>query len=171
MKFAVFSFLGLLSIAASCALYGWLESTVNMLEGLGQLFAPGATTVLFAPLLLLFILLGFAVFVATPMIAVAIAAALGGLLLRSRSLSPSLSFVRWFILVAGVCHIPIIVLATRHNASFLPRRPREHPKTPAYALACIAGANAALNSFVAALIIRKQTIRKQTAQAKPPLPR
>ena len=166
MKFAVFSFLGLLSIAASCALYGWLESTVNMLEGLGQLFAPGATTVLFAPLLLLFIILGFAVFVAAPMLAAAIAAALGGLLLRSRSLSPSLSFVRWFILVAGVCHIPFIVLATRHNASFLLQRPREHPKTPAYALACIAGANAALNSFVAALIIRKLT-----AQAKPPLPK
>lgn len=166
MQFAVFSFLGLLSIAATCALYGWLESTVNMLEGFGQLFAPGATTVLFAPILLLFIILGFAVFVAAPMLAAAMAAALGGLLLRSRSLSPSLSFVRSFILIAVVCHIAFIVLATRHNAWFLLQRPRAHPKTPAYALACAAGANAALNLFAAALIIRKQT-----AQAKPLLPK
>lgn len=162
MKFAVFSFLSLLSIAATCALYGWLESTVNMLEGLGQLFAPGATTVVFAPFLLLFIALGLAVFIVVPVLAAAIAALLGGWLLRSRSLSPSRSFVRSFILVAVVCHIAFIGLAASHNASFLLRRPREHPKTPAYALACMAGANAALNLFVAALIIRRQT-----AQAKP----
>jgi hypothetical protein len=119
----------------------------------------------FTPFLLLFIVLGLAVFVATPMLAAAIAAAFGGLLLRSRALSVSRSFVRSFVFVAVVCHIAFIVFATRHNASFLLRRPRAHPRTPDYALACIAGANAALNSLVAALIIRRLTTK-----AKPPLP-
>src|SRR6266536_3200771 len=81
MKFAIFSFLCLLSFAANCALYGWLESTVNMMEGFGQLFAPGATTVIFSPFLLLFIMLGFVVFIAAPMFVVGLGAALGGLLL------------------------------------------------------------------------------------------
>jgi len=164
MKLAVFGFLCLLSIAATGAVYGWLESTVNMIEGLGLLFAPGATTVVFAPFLLLFIVLGLAVFVATPMLATAIAAAFGGLLLRSLALRVSRSFVRSFVFVAIFCHIAFIVLATRHNAPFLLGRPREHPKTPDYALACLAGANAALNSLVAALIIRRLTTK-----AKPPL--
>jgi hypothetical protein len=136
-----------------------------MIEGLGLLFDPGATTVVFAPFLLLFIVLGFAVFVATPMLAAAIAAAFGGLLLRSRALSVSRSYVRSFVFVAIFCHIAFIVLATHHNAPFLLGRPREHPKTPDYGgLACIAGANAGLNSFAAALIIRRLTIN-----AKPPL--
>ena len=165
MKFAVFSFLCLLSVAATCAVYGWLESTVNMIGGFGLLFAPGATTVVFAPFLLLFIVLGLAVFVGTPMLAAAIAAAFGGLLLRSRALCVSRSFARSFVFVAVVCHIAFIVMATRHHASFLLERPREHPKTPDYALACMAGANAGLNSFVAALIIRRLT-----AKPNPPLP-
>src|SRR6266567_7703507 len=83
MKFAIFSFLCLLSLAASCALYGWLESTVNMMEGFGQLFAPGATTVIFSPFLLLFIMLGLLVFVGAPMFVVGLGAALGGWLVRS----------------------------------------------------------------------------------------
>ena len=130
MKIAVFSLLCLLSLVATCALYGWLESTLNMMEGFGLLFASGATTVLFAPFLLLFILLGLAVFVATPMLATAIAAAFGGLLLRSRALNVSQSFVRSFVFVAAVCHIAFIGLATRQNASFLLGRPREHPRPP-----------------------------------------
>jgi len=70
-----------------------------MIGGFGLLFAPGATTVVFAPFLLLFIVLGLAVFVGTPMLAAAIAAAFGGLLLRSRALcvchdlSPGLLFL------------------------------------------------------------------------------
>src|SRR6267143_5462705 len=165
MKITVFGFSCLLSLAATCAVYGWLESTLNMMEGFGLLFAPGATTVVFAPFLLLFILLGLAVFVLTPMLATAIAAAVGGLLLRSRALSVSRSFGRSFVFVAVVCHIAFIGLATHQNARFLLGRPREHPKTPAYALACIAGANPALNSFVTVLIIRRLT-----AKAKPSLP-
>ena len=155
MKFAIFSFLCLLSLAASCALYGWLESTVNMMEGFGQLFAPGATTVIFSPFLLLFIMLGLVVFVAAPMFVVGLGAALGGLLLRSRVADVSRSFIRVFVIVAVVCHIAFLVLATQQNASFLLGRPRIHPKTPAYVLAGIAGANAALDLFVAALIIRR----------------
>ena len=155
MKFAIFSFLCLLSFAASCVLYGWLESTVNMIEGFGQLFAPGATTVVFSPFLLLFIMLGLVVFVAAPMFVVGLGAALGGLLLRSRVADVSRSFIRVFVIVAVVCHIAFLVLATQQNASFLLGRPRIHPKTPAYVLAGIAGANAALDLFVAALIIRR----------------
>ena len=165
MKFAIFGFICLLSVAATCVLYGWLESTVNMIEGFGQLFAPGATTVVFSPFLLLFIALCLGVFIATSLLAVAVAAICGGLLLRSRGLPMSRSFARSFVFVAVVCHIAFIVMATRHHASFLLERPREHPKTPDYALACMAGANAGLNSFVAALIIRRLT-----AKANPPLP-
>jgi hypothetical protein len=42
MKFAIFGFVFLVSIAATCALYGWLESSMNMIEGLRQFFRPGA---------------------------------------------------------------------------------------------------------------------------------
>jgi len=155
MKFAIFSFLCLLSLAASCALYGWLESTVNMMEGFGQLFAPGATTVIFSPFLLLFIMLGLLVFVAAPMFFVGLGAALGGLLLRSRVADVSRFFIWAFVIVAVVCHIVFLLLATQQNASYLLERPRIHPKPPAYVLAGIAGANAALDLFVAALIIRR----------------
>jgi hypothetical protein len=89
------------------------------------------------------------------MFVVGLGAALGGLLLRSRVADVSRSFIRVFVIVAVVCHIAFLVLATQQNASFLLGRPRIHPKTPAYVLAGIAGANAALDLFVAALIIRR----------------
>jgi hypothetical protein len=146
-------------MAATCALYGWLESTANMMEGLRLLFAPGATTVVFAPFLLLFIGLTLIIFVAGPMFAAAIGAIFGGLLLRWRALSVSRSTIRSFVFVSVVCHIILIALATRYHAPFLLGRPREHPKTPTYALACVAGANAALNSLVAASIIRRLTTK------------
>jgi hypothetical protein len=130
-----------------------------MVEGLRLLFAPGAKTVVFAPFLLLFIALTLMIFVAGPMFAAAIGAIFGGLLLRWRALSVSRSTIRFFVFASVVCHIILIALATRYHAPFLPGRPREHPKTPTYALACMAGANAALNSLVAALIIRRLTTK------------
>jgi hypothetical protein len=72
VKFVAFSLPCLLSVAATCAVYGWLEATANMIEGLALLFAPGATTVVFAPILLLFIGLGLAIFVTGPMFAAAL---------------------------------------------------------------------------------------------------
>jgi len=150
-------------MAATCALYGWLESTVNMIEGLRLLFGPGATTVVFAPFLLLFIALTLIIFVAGPMFAAAIGAISGGLLLRWRAPSVSRSTIRSFVCASVVCHIILIALATRYHAPFLPGRPREHPKTPTYALACVAGANAALNSLVAALIISQTDHQSKVA--------
>jgi len=152
-------------MAATCAVYGWLEATANMVEGLRQLFAPGATTVVFAPFLFLFIALTLIIFVAGPMFAAAIGAIFGGLLLRWRALSVSRSTIQSFVFASVVCHIILIVLATRYHASFLPGRPREHPKTPPYALACVAGANAALNSLVAALIIPRLTTKERWRSA------
>jgi len=146
-------------MAATCAVYGWLEATTNMVEGLRLLFAPGATTVVFAPFLLLFIALTLIIFVAGPMFAATIGAIFGGLLLRWRALGVSRFTIRSFVFASVVCHIILIALATRYHAPFLLGRPREHPKTPPYALACVAGANAALNSFVAALIIRRLTTK------------
>ena len=58
MKFAIFVLILLVSIAATCALYGWLESSVNMIEGLRKLFESGAGAVIFSPLLLLFVVVG-----------------------------------------------------------------------------------------------------------------
>jgi hypothetical protein len=127
--------------------------------GLETTIRPGATTVVFAPFLLLFIALALIIFVAGPMFAAAIGAILGGLLLRWRALSISRSTIRSFVFASVVCHIILIALATRYHAPFLPGRPREHPKTPTYALACVAGANAALNSLVAVLIIRRLTTK------------
>jgi hypothetical protein len=62
MKFAIFVLILLVSIAATCALYGWLESSVNMIEGLRKLFesGAGAVIVIFSPLLLLFVVVGLA---------------------------------------------------------------------------------------------------------------
>ena len=163
MKFAIFGFICLLSIAATCVFYGWLESSVNMIEGFGQLFAPGATTALFSPFLLLFIVLGLGVFIATPLLAVAVAAVFGGLLIRARGLAVSRSLARSFVFVAVICQFAFILFAIDQNARFLLRRPRVHPAAPAYVLASLAGANAAVNLFVAGLIIRKLT-----AKTKPP---
>lgn len=95
MKFVALSLPCLLSLAATCVLYGWLESTANMVEGLRLLFAPGATTVVFAPFLLLFIALALIIFVAGPMFAAAIGAILGGLLLRWRALYNSVFCFRF----------------------------------------------------------------------------
>src|SRR6185436_8352376 len=100
MKLVLLSLPCFVSLAAMCALYGWLESTVNLIEGLGQLFAPGATTVVFAPFLLLFIVLGLVVFVAIPMLGATVGAALGAFILRRGDFSLPASTVRSFVVVA-----------------------------------------------------------------------
>src|ERR1051325_6343709 len=135
MKFAVFGLVFLISIVASCMLYGWLESGVNMTEGLRQLFGSGATTVIFSPFLVLFLLLCLSVFIATPLLAVSTAGVLGGLMLRPRRETVSRSFVRSFVLVAVICQFAFIFFAIEQDAWFLMKRPRIHPSSPAYVLA------------------------------------
>ena len=164
MKFAIFVLISLVSIAATCALYGWLESSVNMIEGLRQFFQPGAGTIIFSPILLLFIALGLGVFVAVSLLAVIAAAVLGGFLLRHRALTISQSFARFFVIVAIISQFVFILFAIEENAPFLLDRPRLHPNR--YLAAFVAGANAALNLSVAAFIIRKQT----GESTPPPLP-
>jgi hypothetical protein len=164
MKFAIFVLILLVSIAATCALYGWLESSVNMIEGLRQFFQPGAGTIIFSPILLLFIALGLAVFVAVSLLAVTAAAVLGGVILRYRALTISPSFARFFVIVAIISQFVFILFAIEKNAPFLLDRPRLHPNR--YLSAFVAGANAALNLSVAAFIIRKQTGKS----TPPPLP-
>ena len=159
MKFAIFALTSAVSMAATCVLYGWLESTVNMIEGFRQLFAPGATTVVFSPFLLLFIALCLGVFIGASLLVVAIAAVMGGLLLRSRAITVPRSFTRSFVFVAVACQFAFMLFAIDQNAPFLLRRPRAHPTAPAYILACLAGANSAFNLSLAALIIRKLTAK------------
>jgi len=140
---------------ATCALYGWLESSVNMIEGLRQLFQPDAGTVIFSPILLLFITLCLVVFIGVSQISGGIAAVLGGLLLRSRSVIVSQSFLRSFAYGAVICQFVFTLFAVEQNARFLHGRPRVHPTAPSYVLASLVAANAALTWFVAAFIIRK----------------
>jgi len=158
MKFAVLGALFLISLASNCVLFGWLESTVNMIEGLRLLFAPGAGTVIFSPFLLLFILHGLSIFIVVPLLATAFVAAMSGHLLRSRTIGVSRSFSRAFLLIAVLGQFAIFSFAITQNASFLRDRPRVHPKSPAYVLALVIGANAALNLFVATAIFRKITV-------------
>lgn len=155
MKLILLSLPCFLSLAANCALYGWLESTVNMTEGLGQLFAPGATTVLFAPFLLLFIGLSLLVFVAAPMLAATAGAAFGALILRRREFSLPPTSARAMVASAVLCHVVVIGLAARYDSAWLLHRPAVRPKTPASVLVAIAGADAALNSLVAAFTMRR----------------
>ena len=155
MKFAVFAAIFFVSLAATCALFGWLESSVNMIEGLRQFFQPGAGTIVFLPILLLFIGLGLGVFVGVSLLPVVAAAVLGGALLRAQTLTVSRSFAQWFLLTAVICYFALIVFAIEQNVPFLLDRPRVHPNT--YLAAFVAAANAALSFSVAALIIRKQT--------------
>lgn len=157
VKFAVFGALFLISLASNCAFFGWLESTMNMIEGLRLLFAPGAGTVVFSPLLLLFIVLTLSVFTAVPLLATATVAALSGYLLRSRRIGVTRSFSRAFVLIAVVGQFAIFSLAIAQNAPFLRDRPRVRPKSPAYVLALAMAANAALNLFVAMAIARTIT--------------
>lgn len=158
MKVAVYCLPLLLSLAATSALFGVLESTVNMIEGLPLLFAPGATTVVFTPFLVLFILLGLAVFVATPILAAAAGATLGGFLLRWRKLTASPAALRLIVPAAFVSHLAFVLVATHYDAGFLLSRPRQRPQIPEYVLACIAGGNGAFASFVAAWILRRLTL-------------
>ena len=155
MKFGVFAAIFFVSLAATCALFGWLESSVNMIEGLRQFFQPGAGTIVFSPILLLFIGLGLGVFVGVSLLPVVAAAVLGGALLRAQTLTVSRSFAQWFLLTAVICYFAFIVFAIEQNVPFLLDRPRVHPNT--YLAAFVAAANAALSFSVAALIIRKQT--------------
>ena len=67
------------------------------------------------------------------------------------------------MLIAVICQFAFIFFAIEQNASFLLGRPRVHPTAPAYVLAFLAGANAAVNLSVAVLIIGKLT-----AKTKPP---
>jgi len=164
MKFAIFGFIFLVSITATCALYGWLESSVNMIEGLRQFFRPGAGTIVFSPILLLFIALGLGVFVGGSLLAVIVAATLSGVILRYRALTISQSFARFFVIVSIISQFVFILFAIEENASFLRDRPRLHPNR--YLAAFVAGANAALNLSAAAFIIRKQTGKL----TPPPLP-
>jgi hypothetical protein len=155
MKFAIFGFIFLVSITATCALYGWLESSVNMIEGLREFFRPGAGTIVFSPILLLFIGLGLGMFVGGSLLAVMAAATLGGVILRYRALTISQSFARFFVIVAIISQFVFILFAIEENAPFLVDRPRLHPNR--YLAAFVAVANAALNLSAAAFIIRKQT--------------
>jgi len=167
MKFTVFGLIFLISVAATCLLYGWLESSVNMMEGLRQLFALGATTVVFSPFLLLFIALTVGVFIGTPLLVVAMVATAGGFLLRSNAVTVSRSFALSFVLVAVLCQFAFMLFAIEQNASFLYGRPRVHPTAPAYVLAFLAGANSGLNLSVAVLIIRKLTARTKSTSNIP----
>ena len=155
MKFTVFGLIFLVSVAVMCAFFGWLESSVNMIEGLKQLFAPGATTVVFSPILLLFIALCLGVFIGVPLFAVTVVALLGGSVLRSQTLTVSRSSARWFVLFAVIFQFGFMLFAIEQNAWFLSGRPRTHPAAPPYVLAFLTSANSALNLSIAALIIRK----------------
>src|SRR6476659_9730602 len=155
MKISIFAFIVAVAFVATCAFYGWLEAAVNMTEGLRQLFAPGAATVLFSPILLLFILLSVSVFIGAPLLATGVAAVFGGLIIRSQALTPSRSFARWFALAGFLCQFAIIFFAIEQNSFLLRGRPRVHPQTSALVLAFLAGANTALDLFVAVLIVRK----------------
>ena len=153
MKFAVFSLLAAMSIASSSARFGWLESTVNMSQGLGQLVEQGGTTILFLPLLVLLILLCLVVFVAATLLPVAFTAVLGSLLLRARHITISKVFAERFILIGAIFHFAFVLVATQRNAPLLLGRPRDH--AGGYILAIMAAGIAALNLFVAALIVRR----------------
>jgi hypothetical protein len=98
------------------------------------------------------------------LLAVIAAATVGGVILRSRALTISQSFARFFVIVAIISQFVFILFAIEENALFLLDRPRLHPNS--YLAAFVAGANAALNLSVAAFIIRKQTGKL----TPPPLP-
>ena len=159
----MFSLLTGVSIAATCVLFGWLESTANMAAGFGQLFAPGATTVIFSPLLLLFILLCLGVFIAGTAFPVTIAAVFGGLLLRAYEVTISQTLIQRFLILAVATHFIFMRIAIDQNAPFLLGRPQMHSAGP-YILATLVGAIASLNLFAATLIISR-LIPKQSSLA------
>src|SRR6185436_11763085 len=105
--------------------------------------------------LLLFILLTLGVFVLASLLMVGIAAALGGLVLRFDTRLVSRSFTRSFVLITVIFQFAFILFLAGQDASFLLRRPAVHPATPDSVMALLASANAALNLFLAAFIVRK----------------
>ena len=108
---------------------------------------------LFLPLLVLFIVLLLAVFVVATFFPVAITAVLGSLLLRMRQTTISKVFAQRFILIAAVVHFAFVLVATQQNSPLLLGRPQAH--ATGYVLAGMAAAVAALNLFIAGLIVRR----------------
>ena len=105
-----------------------------MIEGQRKLFESGAGTVIFSPLLLLFVVVGLGGFVGISLVAVTAAAFLGGAFLRSRALTVSKSS-RWMLFSAVMCQFAFVLLAIKRKAPFLLDRPRLHPN--AYLVAFI----------------------------------
>ena len=155
MKITVFAAVFFVSLAVSCAFYGWLESSANMIEGLRQFLQPGAGPVIFSPLLVLFILLTLGVFAGTSLLAVVTTAFLGGTILRSHSLSVPKSFARAFVLIGVISHFAFIIVALKLNAPFLLDRPRLHPNI--WLVTFMAAANAAIDLSSAAFILWRRT--------------
>ena len=152
-KIAVLVTIFLVSLAVSCALHGWLESDANLIIGLREFFKPGAGTILFSPLIVAFILLFLAVFGAVSMLAVVATAYLGGMILRPQM--TSVSITRSFVALAVIAHFAFFVVVT--DAPFLLHRPGVRPN--ALFVAALSAAFAALNLFVATVILRRTTNR------------
>jgi hypothetical protein len=155
----------LISAAAAAALYGWLESSANMIEMLVLPFTSagktaGGALAFGGPFLLLFIAAGLGVFMAVPLVTSAVLACLGGWALRrtGRSVSRRVAVVA---VVLTACATIVVVLAGQRGG-WIPDRPANRPKTSSVALACLAGANAALSVFVATGIVRWITSKPRT---------
>jgi len=164
VKIIVAGSLCLISLIATCALFGWLESSVNLIEGLKTLFMPGATTVLFTPFLVLFILLCLGVFAFGSLSAVGIGAVANGIIMRNCDIDIAPLFNRTTAFISAFLISVVIFFSMEQNAGFLLSRPLNHPASPAIVLAGLAGINAALDLMVASFIVGK--LRKpRTASA------
>ncbi|HEY6070679.1 MAG TPA: hypothetical protein VIU85_04820 [Chthoniobacterales bacterium] len=139
----------LVSLAVSCALHGWLESSANLIVGMSEFFKPGAGTILFSPLIVAFILLFLAVFGAVSMLAVVATAYLGGMILRPQM--TSVSITRSFVALAVIAHFVFFVL--EHDAPFLLGRPGMHPNP--FLVAAMSAMIAAVNLSVAGFVVRR----------------
>jgi hypothetical protein len=170
MRTIILFLLTLIPVAATAALYGFLESSANMVEMLLIPFTTdktaGGALVIGGPFLLLFIVAALAVFIAVPLIACSIAACLGGWGLRQSGRSISSRSGMIAIILTAAFTFALVLAASPSDGGFLVSRPLKSPKTPSALLACFAAANAAFSLFVATLILCRMTRDRRP----PPIP-
>ena len=149
--------LTLIPVAATASLYGFLESSANMIEMLLIPFTTdktaGGALFIGGPFLVLFIVMALAVFIAVPLIACSIAACLGRWAFRRSGRSMSSHSAMIAIILSAAFTFALARVASQSESAILVSRPVKRPATPRALLACFAAANAALSVFVATRIL------------------
>ena len=155
VKTILFLILILIPIATTSRLYGFLESSANLIESLLETEETAGTALMIGgPFILMFVALFVGIFVVVPLAICCIVAFLGGRVLRCSSSSVSKRLMLAVTVLAALLTGTFVSLASQYGDFMLASQPEHKPQTPTAVFACLAGFNAALSVFIAICIVR-----------------